>query len=186
VNWLQWAAGATPVPAAVEMVRAKEAGGLKIAVGSDHAGYRLKQEVLDLLRELGHEAVDMGAAAEDSVDYPDFALEVSLAVTKGEAGLGILVCGTGLGMAIAANKVPGIRAVTCSDTFSARCSREHNDANVLCVGARVIGSGLARDVVTTWLSARFLGGRHERRVAKIAEIEKEYLSGKRAGGVEHD
>ena len=108
---------------------------MKIAVGSDHAGYRLKGEVAALIQELGHEVSDLGTHSEESVDYPDFAVKVARAVTGGEADLGILVCGTGLGMAIAANKVKGIRAVTCGDTFSARASREHNDANVLCIGA---------------------------------------------------
>lgn len=155
---------------------------MKIALGSDHAGYRLKQDVLDLLKELGHHADDMGTFGPESVDYPDFAHKVCLAVSEGQCDLGILVCGTGLGMAIAANKVPGIRAVTCSDTFSARCSREHNNANVLCLGERVIGPGVAGDIVSTWLSAGFLGGRHERRVAKIAGLEQECLLGQRASG----
>lgn len=147
---------------------------MKVAVGSDHAGFCMKEEVKDLIKELGHDVLDLGATGEDSVDYPDFARAVGQAVSAGEAGLGVLICGTGLGMAIAANKIPGIRAVTCSDTFSARMSREHNDANVLCIGARVIGKGLARDVVTQWLSAEFEGGRHGRRVGKISDIEKEY------------
>lgn len=151
---------------------------MKIAIGSDHAGFRLKQEVLALLGELGHEAIDKGTSGEESVDYPDFALAVALSVVRGDADLGILVCGTGLGMAITANKVPVIRAVTCSDTFSARCSREHNDANVLCIGERVVGSGVARDIVSTWLSSSFLGGRHERRIAKIREVEAQFRSAK--------
>lgn len=149
---------------------------MRLAVGSDHAGYHLKQEVLSWLKELGHETADMGAASADSVDYPDFALKVCEAVTGGQANFGILVCGTGLGMSITANKVPGIRAVTCSDTFSARCSREHNDANVLCLGERVVGSGVARDVVETWLSASFQGGRHQKRVDKISAVERKYTS----------
>ncbi|MGE5579828.1 MAG: ribose 5-phosphate isomerase B [Bacillota bacterium] len=149
---------------------------MKIAVGSDHAGFRLKQEVLSWLSELGHEASDFGTMSGDSVDYPDFALMVCEAVAGRKADFGILVCGTGLGMAIGANKVPGIRAVTCSDSFSARCSREHNDANVLCLGERVIGSGVARDIVETWLAASFQGGRHTRRVDKISGIERKYTS----------
>jgi ribose 5-phosphate isomerase B len=144
---------------------------MKIAVGSDHAGYRLKGEVAALIQELGHEVSDLGTHSEESVDYPDFAVKVARAVTGGEADLGILVCGTGLGMAIAANKVKGIRAVTCGDTFSARASREHNDANVLCIGARVTGGGLALEIVKTWLESEFQGGRHARRVQKIADIE---------------
>ena len=144
---------------------------MKIAVGSDHAGYRLKGEVAALIQEAGHEVSDLGTHSEESVDYPDFAVKVARAVTGGEADLGILVCGTGLGMAIAANKVKGIRAVTCGDTFSARASREHNDANVLCIGARVTGGGLALEIVKTWLESEFQGGRHARRVQKIADIE---------------
>ncbi|HHT85227.1 MAG: ribose 5-phosphate isomerase B [Bacillota bacterium] len=144
---------------------------MKIAVGSDHAGYRLKGEVAALIQELGHEVSDLGTHSEESVDYPDFAVKVARAVTGGEADLGILVCGTGLGMAIAANKVKGIRAVTCGDTFSARASREHNDANVLCIGARVTGGGLALEIVKTWSESEFQGGRHARRVQKIADIE---------------
>lgn len=155
---------------------------MRIAVGSDHAGYRLKCQVADYVRQLGHEVLDFGTHSEDSVDYPDFALEVTGAVTRGEADLGILVCGTGLGMAIAANKVKGIRAVTCSDTYSARSAREHNDANVLCLGARVIGSGLALDIVKAWLEAEFQGGRHARRVQKIADIEN--IADNQGSGIE--
>jgi len=149
---------------------------MKIVVGSDHAGYRLKQEVVSWLKELGHEAADMGTMSSESVDYPDFALKVCESVTGAQADLGILVCGTGLGMAITANKVSGIRAVTCGDVFSARCSREHNDANVLCLGERVVGPGVARDVVEAWLGATFAGGRHQRRVDKISDIERKYTS----------
>ncbi len=159
---------------------------MRIAIGSDHAGFHLKQDVLEFVKELGHEVADKGAAGTDSVDYPDFARYVCAALIDGEADLGILVCGTGLGMAIAANKVPGIRAVTCSDTFSARCSREHNDANVLCLGERVIGAGVARDIVAAWLATAFLGGRHQRRVDKIHQIEKEQLMGRRAPGGEEN
>ncbi len=144
---------------------------MKIAIGSDHAGYRLKGEVAALAKKLGNDVLDLGTHSEESVDYPDFAVKVAQAVSRGEAGLGILVCGTGLGMAIAANKVRGIRAVTCGDTFSARASRQHNDANVLCVGARVTGGGLALDIVRVWLESEFQGGRHQRRVSKITEIE---------------
>jgi ribose 5-phosphate isomerase B len=144
---------------------------MKIAVGSDHAGYRLKCEVLEFVKNLGYQTLDVGTDSEMSVDYPDFAAQVATAVSQGESDLGILVCGTGLGMAIAANKVRGIRAVTCGDTFSARASREHNNANVLCLGARVTGGGLALDIVRVWLKARFQGGRHERRVSKIVDLE---------------
>ena len=140
-------------------------------MGSYHAGYPLKGKVAELIKELGHEVIDLGTHSEESVDYPDFAVKVAHAVTQGEADLGVLLCGTGLGMSIAANKVRGIRAVTCGDTFSARSSREHNDANMLCIGARVTGCGLALDIVKAWLEAEFKGGRHARRVQKIADIE---------------
>lgn len=153
---------------------------MRIAMGSDHAGFDLKRKIVAFLRELGHQVEDMGTTGTEPADYPDYAREVCAAVKAGLADLGVLVCGTGLGMAIAANKVPGIRAVACTDAFSARCSREHNDANVLCLGERVVGDGVARDIVATWLSAGFLGGRHQRRVDKIAEIEKECLTGWKA------
>ena len=108
---------------------------MKIALGSDHAGFRLKEEVAEMLKEMGHEPLNLGTFSDESVDYPDFAVKVAEAVLDGQAGAGILVCGTGLGMAMSANKVPGIRAAAVSDTFSARAAREHNDANVLCIGA---------------------------------------------------
>ena len=145
---------------------------MKIALGSDHAGYALKRKIKEFAEDLGHEIVDLGPYDEESVDYPDYAAKVARAVRDGEFDRGILVCGTGLGMAIAANKVKGIRAVTCGDTFSARASREHNDANILCLGARVIGEGLAMDIVATWLESCFAGGRHKRRVDKIIELEE--------------
>lgn len=148
---------------------------MRIAIGSDHAGYHLKTEIANLLKELRCEVIDFGTQSEDSVDYPDFALKVSESVRKGESSLGILICGTGLGMAIAANKVPGIRAVTCTDTFSAHLARAHNNANVLCLGARITGVELAKEIVKAWLEASFQGGRHERRVAKITNIEEKYM-----------
>ncbi|HOB30317.1 MAG TPA: ribose 5-phosphate isomerase B [Bacillota bacterium] len=145
---------------------------MKIALGSDHAGYDLKNRIKDFVETLGYEPYDLGSYSQESVDYPDFAVKVAHAVRDKQCDLGILVCGTGLGMAIAANKIKGIRAVTCSDTFSARCSREHNDANILCIGARVVGEGLAMDIVKTWLEAEFEGGRHLRRVNKIIKLEE--------------
>ncbi|HHY69418.1 MAG TPA: ribose 5-phosphate isomerase B [Bacillota bacterium] len=145
---------------------------MKIALGSDHAGYDLKNRIKDFVETLGYEPYDLGPYSQESVDYPDFAVKVAHAVRDKQCDLGILVCGTGLGMAIAANKIKGIRAVTCSDTFSARCSREHNDANILCIGARVVGEGLAMDIVKTWLEAEFEGGRHLRRVNKIIKLEE--------------
>ena len=141
---------------------------MKIAIGCDHAGFPLKAEVLDAVRVGGHEAVDLGAeSASVSVDYPDFAHAVAALVARGEASLGILVCGSGVGMSISANRHPGVRAVVCSEAYSARMSRLHNDANVLCFGARVVGPGVARALVETFLTAEFEGGRHARRVAKI-------------------
>ncbi|MGB4326826.1 MAG: ribose 5-phosphate isomerase B [Bacillota bacterium] len=145
---------------------------MKIALGSDHAGYDLKNRIKDFVETLGYEPYDLGPYSQESVDYPDCAVKVAHAVRDKQCDLGILVCGTGLGMAIAANKIKGIRAVTCSDTFSARCSREHNDANILCIGARVVGEGLAMDIVKTWLESEFEGGRHLRRVNKIIKLEE--------------
>lgn len=147
---------------------------MKVAVAGDHGGFRLKEEIISLLREKGIEHKDFGVFSEDAVDYPDLALIVAEAVQRGDFDRGVLCCGTGVGVAIAANKVPGIRAAHCHETFSARASREHNDANVLTMGQRVIGPGLAREIVTTWLQAEFLGGRHARRVDKIRSIEQKY------------
>ncbi len=141
---------------------------MKVAVGCDHAGFPLKADVIEALAALGHEAHDVGASdATTSVDYPDFAHLVARTVASGEAGLGILVCGSGIGMSIAANRHRGVRAVVCSEAYSARMSRLHNDANVLCFGARVVGPGVARSLVETFVSTAFEGGRHARRVLKI-------------------
>jgi len=140
---------------------------VRVAVGADHAGFDLKQHLCGLLESLGHEVEDLGTDSGASVDYPDFAAAVARRVSGGEADLGVLVCGTGLGMAIAANKVPGVRAVTCSEPFSARMARAHNDANVLALGARVIGSGLAEEVVRVFLASPFEGGRHQARLDKL-------------------
>lgn len=145
---------------------------LKIAIGSDHAGYPLKNEVIKLLEEEGFEYIDMGTDSTESVDYPDFAYKVADSVSTGECDRGILICGTGIGMSITANKVEGIRAALCHDVFSARATRNHNNSNVLTMGSRVIGPGLAREIVRAWLGAEFDGGRHERRVNKITSIER--------------
>ena len=142
---------------------------MKVAIGSDHGGYDLKEEVIDLLEELDVDYKDFGTDSTESVDYPDYATPVSKAVAKGEYDKGILICGTGIGMSIAANKVSGIRAALCHDVFSARATRQHNDSNVLTMGSRVIGSELAREIVSTWLDADFDGGRHQRRIDKIGE-----------------
>lgn len=134
--------------------------------GSDHAGYRLKLELMEHAKKRGFSVRDLGTDAETSCDYPDFAHLVADAVEKGE-GLGVLVCGTGIGMSIAANRHRGIRAALCADTFSARMTRMHNDANVLCMGSRVVGGGLAIDILDAFLDASFEGGRHAARLAKI-------------------
>ena len=139
---------------------------MKIAIGCDHAGVDLKRALLNsVLKE--HEVVDMGTNSKESVDYPDIAQKVAHAVARGDVKWGILICGTGIGMAMAAGKVKGIRAARCSEPYSAEMSRRHNDANVLCFGARVIGSGIAEKIVEKWLSTPFEGGRHARRVGKI-------------------
>ena len=145
---------------------------MRIAIGSDHAGFAMKQMIVALLSELGHSYKDFGCFNSNSVDYPDIAQPVAEAVSKKSFDRGILVCSTGIGMSIVANKVPGIRAAVCHDTFSARRAREHNDANVLCLGEWVIGQGLMREIVTTYLSADFTGGRHARRLEKIHAMER--------------
>ncbi len=145
---------------------------MKIAAGSDHAGLSLKRQLLERLRAQGHEVSDLGTHDTQSCDYPDFAAAVARAVAGGEADRGLLVCGTGQGMAMAANRVPGVRAAVCADTFSARATRAHNDANVLCIGERVVGPGLAGDIVDAFVAAPFEGGRHQNRVAKIAALER--------------
>lgn len=144
---------------------------MKVAIASDHGGLNIKREIIELLTELGYEYQDFGCACEASVDYPDYALPVAQKVAAGEFDRGILICGTGIGMSIAANKVKGIRCALCHDTFSAKATREHNDSNVLAMGERVIGAGLAREIALIWLSTSFTGGRHTRRVEKITEIE---------------
>ena len=144
---------------------------MKIAVGSDHAGYQLKLAAIRLLMDKRLDFVDVGCNSTDSCDYPDYARKVADLVAEGTCDLGLLFCGTGIGMSIAANKVRKIRAAVCSDTFSARAAREHNDANLLCVGERVVGQGLAMELVDVFLEAKFLGGKHQRRVDKIMSIE---------------
>ncbi len=153
---------------------------MRVALAADHGGYQLKEAIKGWLSELGIEAEDFGTHAPDSVDYPDYARVVAEKVAAGEFDRGILVCGTGIGMSIAANKVPGIRAALCHDVFSARATREHNDSNVLALGERVIGQGLARAIVEAWLGTEFAGGRHAGRVEKIRAIENAYR-GCRAG-----
>ena len=147
---------------------------MKIAVGSDHAGLGLKNEVVGHLKEKGVEFKDFGTYTMESCDYPNFGEKVATEVAKGNYDLGILVCGTGIGISIAANKVPGIRAANCSDTFSAHACREHNNANILALGERIVGVGVALDIVDSFLGATFEGGRHAARVNMISGIEKKY------------
>lgn len=141
----------------------------KIAVACDHGGYELKLEILKKLKELGCDVTDYGCDSTDSVDYPVYADKVCAAINGKEAELGILVCGTGIGMSMAANKHAGIRAACCADTFSARMTRMHNDANILCLGGRVVGAGLACDMVELFVTTEFLGGRHEKRIAMFSD-----------------
>ena len=143
-----------------------------VALGADHAGFELKEALKAWLIDQGGEVVDLGAHSPEPVDYPDYAEAVALAVADGKAERGVLVCGTGIGMAIAANKVPGVRAALCGDLYAARMSREHNDANVLCLGGRLTGREMAIDILRMWLATAFAGGRHERRVGKIAGVER--------------
>jgi ribose 5-phosphate isomerase B len=145
--------------------------GLTIALGADHAGFRLKDRVAAHLAERGVKVVDLGTNSADRVDYPDFGAAVGRAVTSGAADLGVAVCGSGLGICMAANKVRGVRAAAVSDVTSARLTREHNDANVLCLGERLIGPDVAIDAVDAWLDASFEGGRHSGRVAKLDELD---------------
>jgi ribose 5-phosphate isomerase B len=141
---------------------------VKIAVGSDHGGFELKQHVVEFLSKTGHEVESVGCFDLASVDYPDFADKVCTLVKAGTCERGILICGTGIGMSIAANRHRDIRAALCHEAFTARMSREHNNANVLCLGARVIGSELALEIVRTWVAAEFAGGRHQRRLDMLS------------------
>lgn len=142
---------------------------IRIAIGSDHGGFEYKASIIKALQVKGYDVVDMGTYSPESCDYPIIAKKVARAVAKGDFEKGILVCGTGIGMSMAANKVKGIRAAVCGDTFSARATRAHNNANILCLGQRVVGEGLALDIVDIWLTTKFEGGRHERRVNMIEE-----------------
>ena len=145
---------------------------MRIAVGADHAGFDLKESLKAWLLEHGYEVQDVGTHSTESVDYPDYAVQVAEAVASGKAERGLLICGTGVGMAIAANKIPGIRAAFCPDLFTARMSREHNDANILTLGARIMGRELALEILSLWLATDFAGGRHTARLEKIRAIEQ--------------
>ncbi len=144
---------------------------MRIAIGSDHRGYDVKRRIAALLERLGHELLDVGPCTGDSVDYPDFAFQVATAVSGRQVERGILICGTGIGMCIAANKVKGVRAAPCHDSITAEMSRRHNDANVLCLSADLLGAELVDRMVRIWLETQFEGGRHARRVEKIARFE---------------
>ena len=146
---------------------------MRIAIGSDHVGLELKPLIIDYLQELGHETEDFGPATPERTDYPIYGKKVAEVVAKGEFDKGILICGTGVGISIAANKVKGIRAVVCSEPYSASLSSAHNDTNILAFGARVIGSELAKMIVKAWLETEFDGDRHSKRIEMIAEIENQ-------------
>jgi ribose 5-phosphate isomerase B len=145
---------------------------MKIAIASDHGGFELKEVLKTFLTTLSVEVVDLGTPNEESVDYPDFGVPVSERVSTGEVERGILVCGTGIGMSVVANKFPRVRAALVHDLFSARFSREHNDANILVLGGRIVGKDLAKEIVRVWLNTPFAGGRHQKRLDKIAALEK--------------
>lgn len=137
---------------------------IKIAVGSDHGGLEYKEKILEFLKNKGYETIDEGTYSKESCDYPEFARKVASLVAEKKADRGILICGSGIGMSIAANKVKGIRAALCSETTSARLSREHNNSNILCLGQRLIGETMAFEIVETWLNTEFAGGRHQHRI----------------------
>jgi ribose 5-phosphate isomerase B len=148
---------------------------MKVAIASDHGGIHIREEIKKLMDEMGIEYIDLGCECETSVDYPDYAIPVAEKVANGEVDRGILICGTGIGMTIAANKVKGIRCALCHDVYSAKLTRQHNDSNILAMGERVIGPGLAREIAKVWLTTEFEGGRHARRVEKITQYENKHL-----------
>ncbi len=145
---------------------------MRISIGSDHRGHQVKGRLANALTQWGHEVFDEGAHDNQSVDYPDFAQAVGEKVSRGEVERGVLICGTGVGMAIAANKFPGVRAAACNDEFFAEMCRRHNDVNVLCLSADLLGEGRLNNIVRIWLNTEFEGGRHARRIEKIAELER--------------
>ncbi len=156
---------------------------MRLVVGSDHAGFVLKQEIAEELRRQGHEVLDAGTHSAEPVDYPDFSEAVGRAVTDGRAERGVLVCGSGVGASVAANKVPGVRAAICHDTYSAHQGVEHDDMNVLVLGGRVVGPALARELVAAFVQARFSGEeRHARRLEKVKAMEARYRSPRSSGG----
>ena len=143
-----------------------------IAIASDHGGFSLKVDIVSFLKELGYEVNDMGPKNQNSVDYPDYGIRIAQAVTTNSASRGIVICGTGIGMSIVVNRFPGIRGTLCSDLYTAKLCREHNDSNILIMGGRVVGHGLAREIVKVWLSTPFEGGRHQKRLDKINQFDK--------------
>lgn len=147
---------------------------MKVAVGCDHGGIVLKDSVVSTLKELGAEVVDLGTYSTDSVDYPVYGLKVAEAVASGECDAGVLMCGTGIGISISANKVPGIRAAVCTNTYMAQLTKNHNNANIIALGGRVISPEEAKDIVKAWYTAEYEGGRHQRRLDMITDIEKKY------------
>lgn len=151
---------------------------MRIALGSDHAGFQLKEDLRAYLAGQKIDVLDLGTHSEDSVDYPDLAVKVAEKVARGEVERGLLICGTGIGMSIVANRFAGVRAALCHDLYTARVSREHNNANILALGGRLIGKGLAREILKVWLETEFQGGRHERRLDKIAALEAKAGRGK--------
>ena len=150
---------------------------MQIGLACDHGGFELKEEVKAFLKSLGIEAIDMGTFNEDAVDYPDFGALAAERVSRGELERAILICGTGIGMSMVANKFPRVRAALANDLYSSRCSREHNDANILIIGGRIVGKGLAQEIVKVWLETPFAGGRHKRRIEKIEALERKKLKG---------
>jgi len=150
---------------------------MQIGMACDHGGFELKEELKRYLQSLGHEPLDLGTFNEDSVDYPDYGVLVAEKISKGEMEKGILICGTGIGMSILANKFRGVRAALANDLFSARFCREHTDANILVIGGRIVGKELAKEIVRVWLETPFLEGRHQRRLEKIKALEKEKFKG---------
>lgn len=150
---------------------------MRVVIGSDHGGFEMKQDLVKFVKELGHEVVDYGTHSTEPVDYPDIALLIATAVQMDpQRTLGIMVDGAGIGSAMTANKVPGVRAAPCYDTFTAKNSREHNDANVLTLGGRVTGIGLAREIVKVWLATPFGGARHARRIEKMLQVERRFMA----------
>jgi ribose 5-phosphate isomerase B len=162
----------SPAPAAPRASHPQPGAERRVAIGADHGGYALKQVLAELLVELGYEPLDLGTAGLESVDYPDFAVKVARAVARGEAWRGIMIDGAGIGSAMAANKVPGVRAATCHNEATVVNSREHNNANVLVLGSGQVNRGLARRMVRIWLATPFAGGRHAQRVAKIDALDR--------------